>query len=75
MLRFIGDMVIGWVIFTDDGKKFANKIVNKTINTAKNNIMKQLPIQNLPIISEILKDNDNDDKSNINNGTKNWCHI
>lgn len=71
MLRFIGDMVIGWIIFTDDGKKFANKIVSKTVNTAKTNLVKNLPLKDLPIISELLTDGENNDKPKSNNGTKN----
>lgn len=30
MMTFIRDMIIGWIIYTENGKKIANQLVNKT---------------------------------------------
>lgn len=39
MKTFLRDMFIGWIIYTDSGKKVANKIVNYAYNQIKANIL------------------------------------
>lgn len=72
MFRFIGDMVIGWIIFTDSGKQMANKIVNKTFNTVKKNIVNNTQLNDLLSIKDLFIENEeiNNDKQ-IDNRTKN----
>lgn len=67
MLRFVGDMLIGWIVYTDSGKKMANKIVNKVINNVKKNIIDS------PQFKEIasLKDIFNQDEDDNNKGEQN----
>ena len=40
MLRFIGDMFIGWILFTDTGKKTINSLVNKAYKHVQSNVLK-----------------------------------
>lgn len=65
MIRLLGDLFIGWIIFTPEGKKTANKIVNTVFNTAKNNIINS----SLPIM-DIISGINNDKNEQQNNGTK-----
>lgn len=65
MFNFIRDMVIGWIIYTDAGKKVANKIVTYTYQQVKSNIMQSSQIKN--IVNELgldknAKSNDNKSK-------------
>jgi hypothetical protein len=68
MFRFIGDMVIGWILFTDSGKKTINKLMDYTYKKVKSNIM------NSPQIKELLnnkKEFTKEDHEKFNSRTKN----
>jgi hypothetical protein len=69
MFRFIGDMFIGWIIFTDSGKKTANKIFNNSINQIKKTIMNNNDLKELLSLSDIFL---NDDKGNDNEKKPNY---
>lgn len=72
MIRFLGDMFIGWIIFTPSGKKMANKIVSKAFNTVKKNVMSNSDLKELMSLQDIfIKEESNDTKSDSNNRTKN----
>lgn len=72
MMRFLGDMLIGWIIFTPSGKQMANKIVNKAFNTVKKNMLNNPNVKDLMSFQDIfMNGNDDDNKSKSNNGTKN----
>jgi hypothetical protein len=72
MIRFIGDMIIGWIVFTPSGKKVANKLVNKAFNTIKKNVMNNSDLKELMSIKDIfINEESNDEKPNSNNRTKN----
>lgn len=72
MIRFIGDMIIGWIVFTPSGKKVANKLVNKAFNTVKRNLMNNSDLKELMSIKDIfINEESNDEKPNSNNRTKN----
>jgi hypothetical protein len=72
MMRFLGDMLIGWIIFTPSGKQMANKIVNKAFNTVKKNMLNNPNVKDLMSFQDIfMNGNDDDTKSKSNNGTKN----
>lgn len=59
MMRFIGDMLIGWVIYTESGKKMANKLVGTTIKYVTNNVMKSDQLKEIMSIKDIfIKDKD-----------------
>lgn len=59
MMTFIRDMIIGWIVYTDSGKKMANKIVGKTYNTLKNNVMKSPQFKEIVSLKDIfIKDED-----------------
>ena len=71
-MRFLGDMLIGWIIFTPSGKQMANKIVNKAFNTVKKNMLNNPNVKDLMSFQDIfMNGNDDDNKSKSNNGTKN----
>ena len=36
--QFLFDMLVGWVIFTKEGKETANKVFNKAVDIAKENL-------------------------------------
>jgi hypothetical protein len=38
MINFIRDMIIGWIIYTESGKKTANSIVNYAYKQIKSSI-------------------------------------
>lgn len=62
MLTFIRDMVIGWIVYTDSGKKMANKIVGKTYDTIKNNVLKSPQFKEIVSLKDIfIKDNNESD--------------
>lgn len=70
MFRFFGDLFIGWIIFTDTGKKTINNIVNKTFNKVKSNISKSNQFAEILSLKEIF-DNGEEDDTKSNNRTKN----
>jgi hypothetical protein len=60
MFRFIGDMFIGWIVFTDSGKKTMNKLFNHAYKKAKNKIINSPQFKEIMSINEIFdKDNQN----------------
>lgn len=72
MKRFLGDMLIGWIIFTPSGKKMANKIVNKAFNSIKKNVMNNSDFKELMSIKDIfINEESNDEQPDSNNRTKN----
>lgn len=70
MFRFFGDLFIGWIIFTDTGKKTINNIVNKAFNQVKSNISKSNQFAEILSLKEIF-DNGEEDDTKSNNRTKN----
>ena len=67
MLRSVGDMLIGWIVYTDSGKKMANKIVNKVITNVKKNIMNNPQLKEMASLKDIFKqDEDNKGEQNDN---------
>lgn len=64
MLRFIGDMIIGWVIYTESGKKMANKLVGKTIKHITNNVMKSPQFKEIASLKDIFIKDEDDTVSN-----------
>ncbi len=72
MLRFIGDLFIGWVIFTDTGKKTINKAMNVAFNKVKSNVLKSPQFQDILSMKDIfLNDEELKDDKQSNNRTKN----
>lgn len=65
--QFLLDMIIGWILYTKEGKNTANNIVNKAVNIAKNNLQKN-NVEYLKNNKNILKQPTMDDKNcpNIN---------
>lgn len=65
MIRFLGDMVIGWIIYTDSGKKMANMVMNTAINKIKSNVSKTLNNKDFKALKDsILGLQNEQDKSN-----------
>ena len=72
MIKFIGDMLIGWIIFTPTGKKVANNIVNMAFNRVKSNLMSNSDFKELMSLADVVMNGkSNDSKSSTDNGTKN----
>ena len=72
MMRFLGDMLIGWIIFTPSGKKMANKIVNNAFNTMKKSLLNNPNVKEILSFQDIfMNGNDDDNESTFNSGTKN----
>lgn len=67
MKTFLRDMFIGWIIYTDSGKKVANKIVNYAYNQIKENILSSSEI----IEQKPKKDNRNYYDKQSNDRSKN----
>lgn len=67
MKTFLRDMFIGWIIYTDSGKKVANKIVNYAYNQIKANILSSSEI----IEQKPKKDNRNYYDKQSNDRSKN----
>lgn len=64
MLKFIRDMLIGWIIYTDSGKQTANKIVNYAYTQIKKNI-------NTPNVDDKKKNVRNNNVKQYDNRTAN----
>lgn len=61
MIRLLGDLLIGWIIFTPEGKNVANKIVGTAFNTVKNNITNSSQLKEIFSMKDIfIKGNTND---------------
>lgn len=71
MLRFIGDMFIGWILFTDTGKKTINSLVNKAYKHVQSNVLKSTQLKELISLKDIFIKGNDDVESIANNGTKN----
>lgn len=71
MIRFIGDMLIGWIVFTPSGKKVANKIVNNAFNSVKKNLLNNSAVKEVLSFQDIFMNEDDNEQSNSNNRTKN----
>lgn len=69
MFRFIGDMLIGWVLFTDTGKKTINKLVGYTYKKVKKNLINSPQFKEIMSLNEVFTKDNNYAKSN--NRTKN----
>lgn len=67
MKAFLRDMIIGWILYTESGKKFANKIVNYTYKQVKESLESN-DKQQKPNKQEFRNNND---KQQFNNRTKN----
>lgn len=67
MFTFIRDMVLGWIIFTSEGKQLANKIVTKTFNHIKKNTLKSNEFKELMTIKDVFIKNDNEVKYDKHN--------
>ena len=58
MLRFVGDMLIGWIVYTDSGKVISN---------VKKNIMSNPQLKEMASLKDIFKqDEDNKGEQNDN---------
>lgn len=66
MLRFIGDMFIGWILFTDTGKKTINMVVNKAYKHIQSNVLNSTQMKDLLLLKDIFIKDEND-KSTTNN--------
>ena len=66
MLRFIGDMFIGWILFTDSGKKTINMVVNKAYKHIQSNVLNSTQMKDLLSLKDIFIKDEND-KSTTNN--------
>ena len=66
MLRFIGDMFIGWILFTDTGKKTINMVVNKAYKHIQSNVLNSAQMKDLLSLKDIFIKDEND-KSTTNN--------
>nr|DAF56673.1 MAG TPA: hypothetical protein [Myoviridae sp. ctWb16] len=66
MLRFIGDMFIGWILFTDTGKKTINMVVNKAYKHIQSNVLNSTQMKDLLSLKDIFIKDEND-KSTTNN--------
>ncbi len=63
--QFLLDMIIGWILYTKEGKNTANNIVNKAVNIAKNNLQKN-NVEYLKNNKDTLKQPTMDDKNCLN---------
>ena len=68
MLKFLGHMFIGWIVYTDSGKQAINKLVSKAFNHIKSNALKSSELQELMSLKDIFI---KDEKDESVNGTKN----
>jgi len=65
MFGFLRDMLIGWIIFTPEGKDVANKVFTKTYNQLKKNIVKSEQFKEIINIKNVILDGGkNESKSN-----------
>lgn len=73
MMRLLGDLLIGWILFTSEGKNVANKIVGTAFNTVKNNIAHSSQLKEIFSMKDIFIKGEDNEPNNIqqNNGTKN----
>ena len=68
MKAFIRDMIIGWILYTESGKRFANKVVNYTYNQVKESLSSNSNTEQKTTKQEYRNNND---KQQFNNRTKN----
>ena len=68
MKAFIRDMLIGWILYTESGKRFANKVVNYTYKQVKESLASNTDKEQKPNKQEYRNNND---KQQFNNRTKN----
>lgn len=67
MFSFLRDMVIGWVLFTQDGKKVANKAVTYVYKNIKKNVTNSQQYKEIVGLKDIfVKDGEVEDESNRN---------
>lgn len=77
MFVFIRDMLIGWILFTQDGKKVANKVVSYAYKNIKKNVVNSSQYKELASITDIfIKEENNEHKEHnkhqhFNNRPKN----
>lgn len=64
MKKFLGDMFIGWILFTDSGKKAANKVVNIAYKQVKKNVLKSSQFQEILALKDIFLNVDGDEDEN-----------
>ena len=67
MKAFLRDMIIGWILYTESGKRFANKVVNYTYRQVKESLESNDKQQKL----NKQEFRNNNDKQQFNNRTKN----
>jgi hypothetical protein len=73
MFVFIRDMLIGWIVFTQDGKKVANKMVSYVYKNIKKNITNSSQFKELVDLKDIFikEEKDEPNKQHFNNRPKN----
>lgn len=62
MLKMLEGLAVGWIIFTDNGKQFTNKIVNKAYKRVKKRVLKSEQFKLLKSMKDIFDDEDEDDE-------------
>lgn len=64
MKTFIRDMIIGWVLYTDSGKKVANKIVTIVVKQVATSVSNSSQFKELVSLKDIFTKGEekNDDK-------------
>ena len=64
MFSFLRDMFIGWIVFTQDGKKVANKAVTYVYKNIKKNVMKSQQYKEIVGLKDIfVKDSEEENES------------
>jgi hypothetical protein len=67
MFSFLRDMFIGWIVFTQDGKKVANKVVTYVYKNIKKNVKNSQQYKEIVGLKDIfVKDSEVEDESNRN---------
>lgn len=54
MFSFLRDMLIGWIVFTPDGKKVANKMVSYVYKNIKKNVTNSSQFKELVDFKDIF---------------------
>jgi hypothetical protein len=62
MKRFLGDMFIGWILFTKSGKKAVNNVFNLATKSIKENMLNSNEFKELINLKNIILGED-DEKS------------
>ena len=70
MFNFIRDMLIGWIVFTPEGKKVANNVVALAYKNIKKNVVKSKQYQEIVGLKDIFMKEESEEKNDTYRFTK-----